>query len=86
MYTWEYNDPLVIDAAKALELESPEGYAALLALMEAIVFDPMEYQRTPDEPVGKPVRKVPFWAGRGQVTVLIWEPDLIVLVLKVQWV
>jgi hypothetical protein len=54
--------------------------------MEAIVFDPMEYQRTPDEPVGKPVRKVPFWAGRGQVTVLIWEPDLIVLVLKVQWV
>lgn len=54
-------------------------------MMAAVVFDPLEYGRTPGEPVGKPVRMLPFDAGRGLVTIQVYEPDRLVLVLRVQW-
>jgi hypothetical protein len=53
--------------------------------MDAVVFDPMDYARTPNEPVGKNVRHLALPGGRGQVSILIYEPDLLVLVLRVTW-
>jgi hypothetical protein len=59
--------------------------AALEAVMDAVVFDPMHYARTPTEPVAKNMRHLALPGGRGQVSILIYEPDLLVLVLRVSW-
>jgi hypothetical protein len=53
--------------------------------VDAVVFDPMDYAHTPTEPVGKNVRRLALPGGRGQVSILIYEPDLLVLVLRVSW-
>lgn len=45
----------------------------------------MDYARSPTEPIGKNVRHLALPGGRGQVSILIYEPDLLVLVLRVTW-
>ena len=62
-----------------------EAVAALDALMDAVVFDPMDYARIPTEPADKNVRHLAPPGDRGQVSILIYEPDLLVLVLRVTW-
>lgn len=54
--------------------------------MDAVVIvDPMEYQRQADEP-HKPVRRLFFGPqAEGLVTFLVYPPDDLVLVTKVQW-
>jgi hypothetical protein len=34
--------------------------------MDAVVFDPMDYARSPNEPVGKNMRHLALPGGRGQ--------------------
>lgn len=81
-FSWEYNTPEVRAEAQAL------GRATLFALeafMDAVVLvDPMEYGRTPTEPPDLPLRMLPF-GGSGLVTIQIYGPDDLVLVLRVQW-
>jgi hypothetical protein len=63
--------------------------AALAAFMDAVVIvDPMEYQRRPDEPAdaSAPVRTLDFGQHHeGLVTFLVYPPDELVLVVKIQW-
>ena len=82
MFRWEYNDPQIQAAAESLPAAA---LVALTAFMEAVVFDPNEYGRTPGEPVGRALRYPSFGGGRGVVTIQIYEPELLVLVLAVQW-
>ena len=81
LYRWEHEDP----QHPATEGLPTASMAALDALMDAVVFDPMDYARTSTEPVGKNVRHLALPGGRGQVSILIYEPDLLVLVLRVTW-
>lgn len=82
VYAWEFNTPEVGAECEAL---GGAVVAALEAFMDALVFDPMDYARTPNEPTSRPVRILSFGGGRGIVTVQVYEPDRIVLVLRVQW-
>ena len=52
LYRWEHEDP----QHPATEGLPAEAVAALDALMDAVVFDPMDCARSPTEPVGKNVR------------------------------
>ena len=81
LYRWEHEDP----RHPATNGLPAEAVAALDALMDAVVFDPMDFARTPAEPVGKSVRHLALPGGHGQVSILIYEPDLLVLVLRVTW-
>ena len=50
-----------------------------------IIVDPMEYQRSPAEP-RKPLRTLHFGQqNEGLVTFLIYPPDDLVLVTRIQW-
>jgi hypothetical protein len=63
--------------------------AALAASMDAVVIvDPIHYQRRPDEraDLPAPVRTLHFGRrGEGLVTFLVYPPDDLVLVVKIQW-
>lgn len=65
VFEWEYNTPEVRAECEAL---GSGVVAALVAFMDAVVFDPVDYGRTPREPVGLPVRFLPF-GGRRLVTI-----------------
>jgi hypothetical protein len=68
---------------------SPDVQAALTAFMDAVVIvDPMEYQRRPDEPTGPHARVRILNFGQhneGLVTVLVYPPDELALVVRIQW-
>jgi hypothetical protein len=52
----------------------------------AVIIDPAEYQRQPGEP-NRALRTLPFGShSQGLVTFLIYPPDDIVLVVKIQWI
>ena len=58
--------------------------------MDAVVIvDPVEYQRRSDEPADSPyapVRTLHFGQHHeGLVTFLVYPPDELVLVVKIQW-
>ena len=56
--------------------------------MDAVVIDdPAEYQRHPDEPSNPAaLRTLPFGPhGQGLVTFLIYPPDDLALVVRIQW-
>jgi hypothetical protein len=59
LYRWEHEDP----RRPATDGLPTEAVAALDALMDAVVFDPMDYARTPNEPVGKNVRHLAYPAA-----------------------
>lgn len=78
VYTWEFNYPE--DALPVLQW--PEAaQAALVAFMDALVFDPHNYARTPAEPVGRAMRWLDFDQGRGLVTVVMDDRNRLVLIV-----
>jgi hypothetical protein len=83
VYTWDFNTD---DVERAFHELEPDAQAALLAVMDALMFDPAGYARRPDEPVGETVihRMVGF-GDRGQVSFYYWAPTLEVLVTQIQW-
>ena len=85
MYQWELDGP----AEQELAALSPAARAALAALMDAVVIvDPLEYQRRGDEPDDPPVPLRTLHFGphhEGLVTFLVYPPDDLVLVVRVQW-
>jgi hypothetical protein len=85
VYHWELDDPAEPEFASF----SQAVQAALTAFMDAVVIvDPIEYLRRPDEPTDPPapLRTLHFGQhGEGLVTFLVYPPDDLVLVVKVQW-
>ena len=86
MYRWELDDPAEPEFASL----SQNIQAALTAFMDAVVIvDPVEYQRRPDEPPDSPpapMRTLHFGQHyEGLVTFLVYPPDELVLVVKIQW-
>lgn len=85
MYRWELADPAEPEFAGL----SQTVQAALTEFMDAVVLvDPVEYQRRPDEPTDPPapLRTLHFGQhNEGLVTFLVYPPDDLVLVVKIQW-
>ena len=85
MYRWELADPAEPEFASL----SQTVQAALTAFMDAVVIvDPIEYQRHPGEPSdpSKLLRTLHFGQHHeGLVTFLVYPPDDLVLVVKIQW-
>lgn len=81
MYSWTTNGTDEDLAILALPAAAQD---ALLALLEALVFDPHDYGRTPDEPQDKAVRKFAF-GDAGHVVVTILDRDRLVVVVQVAW-
>ena len=83
MYRWELDEPAEGEFAGL----SRAAGKALTEFMDAVVIvDPAEYQRRPGEPAGA-LRTVPFGPySQGLVTFLIYPPDDLVLVVKIQWI
>lgn len=85
MYRWE------LDSLAQEEFDSlpPQVRATLTRFMDAVVIaDPMEYQRRPDEisDAPKALRLLHFGPhDEGLVTFLIYPPDDLVLVVRIQW-
>lgn len=82
MYTWEFNTAEDELAAMLLPIQAQ---SALASFMDALVFNPYEFARIPDEPVGRQVRFLAFGDGLGSVAVHIYDPDRLVLIVQVQW-
>lgn len=85
MYRWELDGP----AEQEFAALAAAVRAGLAELMDAVVIvDPMDYQRRPDEPTDSatPLRTLHFGQHtEGLVTFLIYPPDDLVLVVKIQW-
>jgi hypothetical protein len=85
VYRWELDGP----ADREFAALDPAVQTALTAFMDAVVIvDPVQYQRRRDEPEHRsmPLRTLHF--GRhdeGLVTFLVYPPDDLVLVVKIQW-
>ncbi len=85
MYRWELDGPADQEFAD-LNLAVQ---ALLAAFMDAVVIvDPVQYQRRRDErdDVSMPLRTLHFGPhDEGLVTFLVYPPDDLVLVVKIQW-
>ena len=85
MYRWELDGP----ADQELADLNLAVQALLAAFMDAVVIvDPMQYQRRRDErdDVSMPLRTLHFGQhGEGLVTFLVYPPDDLVLVTRIQW-
>lgn len=85
MYRWELDDA----AQPVFDGLRPEIRATLTAFMDAVVIvDPIEYQRECDEPTDHPklLRTLHFGLHHeGLVAFLIYPPDELVLVVRIQW-
>ena len=85
MYRWELDGPARQEFADL----PPAARASLVAFMDAVVIvDPVQYQRHRDErnDVPMPLRSLHFGPdGGGLVTFLVYPPDDLVLVVKIQW-
>ncbi len=83
MFRWELDGP----ARQQLDSLPPHVSVTLAAFMNAVVIvDPVEYQRRPDETHGLPVRMLHFGPhDEGLVTFLVYPPDDLVLVVRIQW-
>jgi hypothetical protein len=85
VYRWELDDPVEPEFASL----SQNVQAALATFMDAVVIvDPKEYQRRPHEPIDSqaPMRTLHFGQHHeGLVTFLLYPPDELVLVVKIQW-
>ena len=82
MFRWELEDR----AEQQLADLPARAFQALTELLDAaVIVDPAEYQREPDEPP-LPMRSLPFGRdGEGLVTFLVYEPGELVLVTMIQW-
>ena len=85
MYRWELDGP----AQQQFADLNPAVQASLAALMDAVVIvDPVQYQRRRDErdDVSMPLRTLHFGPhDDGLVTFLVYPPDDLVLVVRIQW-
>ena len=85
MYRWELGGP----ADQELAALNPGVQATLAAFMDAVVIvDPVQYQRRRDEPENRPMPLRTLYFGQhqeGLVTFLVYPPDDLVLVVKIQW-
>jgi hypothetical protein len=85
MYRWELDG----SAQPTFEALSPAVRAILASFMDAVVIvDPIEYQRHPSEPAdpAKLLRTLHFGQHHeGIVTFLVYPPDDLVLVVRIQW-
>lgn len=85
MYRWELDDP----AQPEFDGLDPETQAALTTFMDAVVLvNPVEYQRHPGERSDPPapLRTLHFGAHhQGLFTFLVYPPDDLVLVVRIQW-
>jgi hypothetical protein len=85
VYLWELDGP----AQQQFADLNPAVRTSLAAFMDAVVIvDPVQYQRRRDErdEVSMPLRTLHF--GRhdaGLVTFLVYPPDDLVLVVRIQW-
>ena len=83
VFHWE------LDEQAEVEFAGLDQFArrALAELMDAVVLvDPADYQRRPGESAGA-LRILPFGAhSQGLVTFLVYPPDDLVLVVKIQWI
>jgi hypothetical protein len=83
VYRWEFN---TADDELAALLIPSGGQKALADLLNALVFDPHDYARTPGEPIGKSLRTLPFADDDGLVIVNILDRDRLVVVVQVDWI
>jgi hypothetical protein len=85
LYHWELDGP----AQQEFAALSPAVQATLAAFMDAaVIVDPIEYQRRHDEPGDPPapLRTLHFGGNsEGLVTFLVYPPDDLVLVVRIQW-
>jgi len=85
VFLWDFDGP----AREEFTTLSQAGRAALAEFMNAVVLvDPIEYQRHSGEPTDPPsmLRTLHFGArNQGLVTFLVYPPDDLVLVVKIQW-
>lgn len=85
MYQWELDGP----AQQEFAALNPAVRATLTAFMDAVVVvDPVQYQRRRDEPddLHAPLRTLHFGQhNEGLVTFLVYPPDDLVLVVRIQW-
>lgn len=82
VYTWVFRTDE--DEADALKLPV-EAQNAMRATLDAVIFDPWNFQRTPSEPEGKALRILSFGGGRGEVTIVILEHQRLVVVVQYHW-
>lgn len=82
MYEWGFNDQ-ALDDLDGLEVSAQ---AALLELLNAVVFDPWEYGRPPGQEVDRTrgLRSLPFGAA-GMVWFVILDRDRQIVIVRVQW-
>jgi hypothetical protein len=85
VYRWELDGP----AQQQFPDLNPAVRASLAAFMDAVVVvDPVQYQRRRDErdDVSMPLRTLHFGPhDEGLVTFLVYPPDDLVLVVRIQW-
>lgn len=83
MYHWELDEPAEAEFAGL----SHAARQALADFMDAaVIVDPADYQRQPGEQE-RPLRTLPFGPrSQGLVTFLIYSPDDLALVVKIQWI
>ena len=85
MYRWELDGP----AQQHFADLNPAVQASLAAFTDAVVIvDPVQYQRRRDErdDVSMPLRTLHFGPhDEGLVTFLVYSPDDLVLVVRIQW-
>jgi hypothetical protein len=85
VYRWDFDDP----ARQHFATLSLAGQAELAAFMNAAaLIDPIEYQRHPGEPADPPaLLRTPHFGQHheGLVTFLVYPPDDLVLVVRLQW-
>jgi hypothetical protein len=85
MYHWELDGP----AQREFAALKPAVQTQLAAFMDAVVIvDPADYQRRDDERknVPVPLRMLHFGPHlEGLVTFLVYPPDDLVLVVRLQW-
>lgn len=83
MYRWELDGP----APQAFAALSWSAWAELARFLDAVVIaDPMGYQRHRDKPGDRLVRMLHFGPhDEGLVTFLVYPPDQLVLVVRIQW-
>jgi len=82
LYHWEVDNVADLQLASLTDQVRRE----LATFMDAVVIvDPMEYRRSPGEP-RKPLRTLYFGPQtEGLVTFLVYPPDDLVLVTRIQW-
>ena len=85
MYRWELDDSVQPD----FDSLGPPVRMTVTNFMDAVVLvDPLEYQRHPGEPAdaNKLLRTLHFGLRHeGLITFLIYPPDDLVLVVRIQW-